>query len=662
MTDRPAIPAPDGPAPNFGPSRQPPAPASTDPQPDLPGCAGLTPSDSPTPLPVASTSPNPADQLLAADPDRLPGYALAPLADADRPPAEYHALSAALGCPDLFLADADPGPDQLRFAAELAAEAVRAGERVLIVTPTSADADAVFTRLTSGPGVLVGRALAAYEHPDRLPAAAAACTARSHRDALLADARTRAAAGIAQAEARLTALRAAGEAVGPARAAAGRLARAAALVRLDAEARQCAADLEAKRKELVAVREHPALAGKRSGVFGRVMGYFSHKSAVADDPDHQAKAIEEEVGQLEAAAARVAAERTRVDETGRAGGSAFEVEDREQAQAEADFLRAALAFAAAGMGELNPTPEAVDRAAAVIPALAAQTEAELAAARRSVAELDGRGPAAALRVLARVRVVVSTFDAVGADPLTLPPAGDGPAFDRLVLTDADRLNETGFAHAARSAARWVLVGDAFGPRVSHRNGRLPRPTLFRRLWAHLHRETWVHEAGRLVAVLTDADPNQLTREPLADRPDVELRFARGADGEPVLAEVAFPPTATAAEAKAFLAGELGEVRLSPCGPVHWHETDDRLTACWPAADAPHADWAELAPGVREKVVGTGPDCRTAAVSFDRDAGWDRESAGRWLADHGGPGARTAALPRPAVIASAPTRLTAGVSG
>ena len=156
---------------------------------------------------MAATLPSPADRLLAADPDRLPGYAPAPLADADRPPAEYRALSAALGCPDLFLADADPGPDQLRFAVELAVEAARAGERVLVVTPTSADADAVFARLTAGAGPLVGRALAAYEHPDRLPAAAAACTARAHRDALLADARAQAAAGVAEAEARLAALR-----------------------------------------------------------------------------------------------------------------------------------------------------------------------------------------------------------------------------------------------------------------------------------------------------------------------------------------------------------------------------------------------------------------------------------------------------------------------
>ncbi len=690
MTDRSATPASAGPAPRPElPWEQPdPAPPLVA-QPDLPCRAedrgGLTPSDVPTPLPVAAIYLSPADRLLAADPDRLPAYSPAPLADPDRSPAEAHALSAALGCPDLFLADADPGPDQQRFAADLAAEAARAGRRVLVVAPTSADADAVLARLTDGPGPLVGRALAGYEHPDRLPAAAAARTARAHRDALLADARAGAAARVADAETRLTALRAAAEAVAPARAAAGRLAEltaeearltrdqvgrqqtltgshAAALARFDEESQKLAAELEAARKELAALRDHAASAGKRAGgVLGLFKGIFSHKPA-ADEPDRE-KAVEQTVGRLEAEVARVAVERAHVDEKYRAGRDLMpggEAEDRvtevgrERARIEADFRRDALALIAAGLGQAEMTPEAVDRTAATIPAQIRRAEAELEAARRSAAEPGS--PASALRVLGRVRVVVATFAAVGADPLTLPPDGTGPAFDLLVLTDADRLNETEFAHAARSAARWVLVGDAVGP---HRRGR---PGLFRRLWGHLHREAWAHEAGRLVALLADAHPDRLICEPLADRPEVELRFARGPGGEPLLAEVAFPPTVPAAAAKTFLADELGEVRLSPCGPLHWHELDDRLTACWPAADAADADWADLAPGVREKVVGTGADCRTAAVSFERSAGWDRDAAERWLADHTGPGPRTAVLPRPTVIASAPARVAAGVSG
>jgi hypothetical protein len=603
---------------------------------------------------VTATHASPADRLLAAHPDRLPGYDPAPLADPDRPPAEYHALSAALGCPDLFLVDADPGPDQLRFAAELAAEAAGRGERVLVVTPTPADADAVLARLAENPRLSVGRALAPHEGPDRLPAASAARTARAHGDGALADARDRAAG----CEARLAALRTAAEAAAPLAARLRELAdaRAAALARLDAEGQKLAAELESKRKELAAVRE-PAGAlradGKKSGVFVRFKGLFGHKPSA--DPEPQAKAAEEAVARLAAEAARLAAERGQVDENYRAGRDLL-------ARGEAG-LPAALR--AAGLDEPGPTPEAVERAAAAVPRLVAEVEAELAAARRRAADLDGREPELVRDLLTRVRVVVATLDAVGADPLTAAPDG-GPAFARLVLTDADRLSAPEFAHAARPAARWVLVGSAAAPRGRrgpHRHGRPSHPpTFFRRLWSHLHRQTWRTEAGRLVAALAAADPDSLSCEPLADRPEVELRFAPDDAGGPVLAEVAFPPTSPAAEAKAFLARELGEVRLSPCGPVRWHEAEDCLTACWPAADGPAADWTELAPGVREKVVGTGPDCRTAAVAFERSAGWDRESAARWLADRAGPGPRTAALPRPTAIAPTPARLPAGVSG
>lgn len=636
MTDRPASPA-AGPGPSWDQLEQP--------LPDARRAAetgGPTTSpDAPTPFPVTATHLSPADRLLAADPGRLPGYDPAPLADPDRPPAEYHALSAALGCPDLFLVDADPGPDQLRFAAELAAEAARLGERVLVVTPTPADADAVLARLAEDPALPAGRALARHEHPDRLPAASAARTARALGDGALA-------AEVAACEARLAALRAAVEFADRLRTLAD--ARAAALARLDAEAQKLAAELEARRKERTAASDPPAgvrqADGKKSGVLGLFKGLFAHKPPA----DPGLKAAEEAVVRLEAEAARLAAERSQVEENYRAGR---ELLVREAAGL-ADALRAA------GLDDPDPFSESAERAAAAVPGLVERAEADLAAARRRAADPGGRGPESAREALARVRVVVATLDAVGADPLTAPPAGGGPAFARLVLTDADRLNEPEFAHAARAAARWVLVGSVTAPRGRRGPHRFGRPALFRRLWWHLHREAWRTEAGRLVAALADADSDRILREPLADRPEIELRFALDPAGGPVLAEVAFPPTTPAAEAKAFLARELGEVRLSPCGPVHWHEAADRLTACWPAADGPAGDWVELAPGVREKVVGTGPDCRTAAVAFDRTAGWDRESAARWLADRDGPGPRTAALPRPVVVA--PARQPAGVSG
>jgi hypothetical protein len=669
MTDRPATPAPAGPAPRF-PNPGPGGPTWEQLFPVLPpdvqhdllrralDRGGLTTVDVPTPLPVAATA-SPTDRLLAADLDRLPAYDPAPLADADHPPAEAHALSAALGCPDLFLVDADPGPDQHRFAAALAAETARAGGRVLVVTPSPADADAVLAQLAEDAELLVGRALDRHEHPDRLPPASASRTARAHGDAVLADARTRTADTIRQREARLAALRSAGQLAELRKLDDGH---AATLARFDAEAGRLAAELDAKRKELTELRDRLHEHGEKSGgVLGRLVGLFS-RHAVAVSPaelEAQARAAEEAVAGLEAEVVRLTAERDQVEANYR---TARELLPRDEAGRRVEWPRLVAAFEAAG---LEPPDADLGRAVAAARARAERVEAELASARLWAADLDARGPELVRRFLDQVQVVVATFDAVGVDPLTLPPDSGEPAFTRLVLTDADRLDEAGFVHAARFANRWVLVGSAAGPAPRGRqrgNGRPFRPSPFRRLWGRLHREPWAHEAGRLVARLADADPDGLHREPLADRPEVELRFARDAAGSPVLAEVAFPPATPAAAAKEFLARELGEVRLSPCGPVHWHESADRVTACWPAADGPAADWAEIGPGVREKVVGTGPDCRTAAVDFDRSAGWDREAAGRWLADRTGPGPRTAVLPRPTVVATAPTRLAAGVTG
>jgi hypothetical protein len=168
-----------------------------------------------------------------------------------------------------------------------------------------------------------------------------------------------------------------------------------------------------------------------------------------------------------------------------------------------------------------------------------------------------------------------------------------------------------------------------------------------------------------VAVLIADAPDPLTREPLADRPDVELRFTRAGGAEPVLAEVAFPPGMSVAAAKAFLAQEVGEVRLAPCGTVHWHESVDRVTAGWPAAESAGRDveWIDLGAGVREKVCGHGPDALTAAVTFEKSAGWDRASAADWLARSVGAATRTATIPRPATAPEpSRSRVAAGAAG
>src|SRR5262249_32068155 len=155
------------------------------------------------------------------------------------------------------------------------------------------------------------------------------------------------------------------------------------------------------------------------------------------------------------------------------------------------------------------------------------------------------------------------------------------------------------------------------------------PSFATRLARLLDRQTWVHEGGCLICRLTHPTAEQrrgMTREPLIDRPEVEVRFVADADGEPVLAEVAFPESTLITAAKSFLFHQRAEVLLRPCGEVEWHQTADAIVASWPAIDrapntigatgSPDGTWIELEPGVREKVIGTGCAAFTAAVSFD----------------------------------------------
>ncbi len=112
---------------------------------------GLPPPRHATPLPDALTADLPAVELPATP-------------AADLSPRERHALAAALG-PDLCLTDCPPGTDRLQFAALVAVEAVRRGERVAVVTASSADADRVLARLLDA-DLVVGRACGPDDAPD----------------------------------------------------------------------------------------------------------------------------------------------------------------------------------------------------------------------------------------------------------------------------------------------------------------------------------------------------------------------------------------------------------------------------------------------------------------------------------------------------------------
>jgi hypothetical protein len=245
-------------------------------------------------------------------------------------------------------------------------------------------------------------------------------------------------------------------------------------------------------------------------------------------------------------------------------------------------------------------------------------------------------------------------------------------FDLLLLEEAHEVCEAEFLAAARRARRWVLIGEPTlepvgpsrqdGPSPSggrfggplRQSGTTPnppatlRPGFFQRLWRHLHWDAWVRDGGRLVCRLRPVSASQrssLACEPLADRPEVELRIQATADGVPQLAEVAFPPDIGLPAAKAFLFRELGEAPIpAPCAAPRWEETPDTVRCALFETDGVTtavAHRADLGGGVCE-LVGqrTGDSGRaapwfTAALEFTRARGWDRPKAEAWVRSHVG---------------------------
>lgn len=664
----------------------------------------LTTDHPPSPTPPPDRGRAWLNRLLAGD-LASPGVVPVCVPHAGRGPAEHDAVARALGCPDLFVIAGD-GPARERVVAEVARAAGRTG-RVLVLSPDPAAADRLTAAIADhGPSVV--RALAADENPIRpTPAVTRSTSAdraeRVRRDvaAGVAGAEARLArlvtaaerveqtrdlaARLADVEARQAELRARlavvetdvrDEADGKA----APTALAAALDRLRAEQQTATApvgeklaaataDRAEKAGALAAVQrqiaEHAADAGRKPGLLARLFGGKPKPHAAEpadlehrrDELERGLKEITDRVAELQAeldaATTRFTAERVRLiaDEV---AARRTEIESRlAPLDAEADHFRKTIdenraTIAAAGL----------DAEAAGLATQRAAAEEQLADARARHDDFARGGPAAVARLLAEVPVVVGTPGSLDADPAFDGLPADAPPFALVVLDRAEELTEPDFVNLARLGDRWVLAGELPEeprPALNGTPGRGPRhgqppESFLARLVRRLDRESLAAEADRLVCRLAHPTPEQrraMTREPLADRPEVELRFVPGEAGSPVLAEIAFPAGTTAADAKAFVARELGEVLLRPCGEPERRYEPDRIAVCWPcpAAAGPSA-WIDLEPGVREQVTGPGPHAFTAAVAFDT-ATWDADRAEAWLAARlpaASPG-RVAVLPK-----------------
>ena len=122
----------------------------------------------------------------------------------------------------------------------------------------------------------------------------------------------------------------------------------------------------------------------------------------------------------------------------------------------------------------------------------------------------------------------------------------------------------------------------------------------------------------------------MIREAVLDHPEIELRLW-GNDTEVSIAEIAFPRGTTVSLAKRFLYEQLGKILLRPCGAACWEESAEQCVVKWPAAATNPGEWISIDEGIRENIAGTGLAAFTAAVAFDRTAGWTLEAAQEWLA-------------------------------
>lgn len=550
---------------------------------------------------------SPPDDPVRAWLARLPAdlVPFAPVVDASieaRSPCEVHAVTRALGCPDLFVIDAH---DRISGESVIAQVAKSVGGRVLILSPDPVAADRLTERL-AGAGVI--RALAEDENPIRPSPTVDRLTSIALGTGRVERMRREAAEALASAEARLRQGK-------PIAAINDEIAELTALrERLEPEIRAARDGTAIARKEadLAALRRRCSESRSQGGV--RRTGFFAwlsgRKRSAEPDPAEQ----EKQIGVLAAELAALIAGRD------------------DAIRAELSIRRAPLE---ARLAELIARRDRLKVA-----------EHDLLSARQRVDELAR--PDLVQRLLAELRIVVGIPGSLEADPVFL----DSPSFNLLVLDRCEELTEVDFLRLHGLASRWVLVGEVLElPPVPHsreriyrdgkpgQNGRSHGPTFVARLAHLLDREPWAREPDRLVCRLmhpvTVTGRQFLMREPLLDRPEIELRFAADGEGEPTVAEVAFPAGTTIADAKAFLFHQLGEVLLHPCGPSSWELQTGSIVIRWPAAEIAACEpvWINLEPGVREKVVCSGSSAFTAAVEFDLSFGWDRERAQEWTAKH-----------------------------
>ncbi len=551
-----------------------------------------------------------------SDPNRRPAFAFE--ASSDRPIG----IAAALACPDLFLLDTPLGQERLQAIVALIEGGRSGGQRLAILTSNPANANAIVLAL---PAEGVGRARASSEN--ELPPVVAEQTAEAlarrewdhRRSARLSD-RQRIAKQLnwwkewdRLAEAEPTASPPSVESDSMTNLAAEKEAKIEhwkAAECADAEVRK------ALESQLAEWKSHPVVPGGLGGFIKRLFG-----GAKADP---QIAAAEAKLRELDAAATARHRELADIDAHYRTLSLQIVAEE----QTRTHTIRTEQ------LGDLQRQRDALNHTRPTHGR--EQLRMTLSDLDAELAEPDHPPSSPTRESMHRLAAVVGPFSALDSDPFFAPTHPEAePAFDRVVFADAEDLGEAEFTRAARLGNAWTLLGSLDLPRPAHRNGKPGRGEFFRDTFDAVSATPWRRENGRLVALLTDGDSRALRSEPLADNPAIQLRFRDRSDGETELAEVAFPPIFTLIEAKRFLLAELDSPKSQFLGVPEWTATADAVQCSWPGEGTAF----ELSSGIRESLN----DGFTTRFEFANSAGWTRESAEAWYAEHFGHRAGTRAV-------------------
>lgn len=174
------------------------------------------------------------------------------------------------------------------------------------------------------------------------------------------------------------------------------------------------------------------------------------------------------------------------------------------------------------------------------------------------AGLESSGAIVSDRLAQCADLVAGTPAALTGNHMLAP---EGRRFDLLVVVESQEIGEANLLAAAARADRWVLLGQPAQPTGPQANGCHAPETPFHALWQRLYVEPWGPENSRFLARLRhvpSCERGRLSVEPVADRPDIELRILEDRNQMPQLAEVAFPSGTTAEQARSYLIEQLGE--------------------------------------------------------------------------------------------------------